>query len=456
MALTTRLQKFILDELSALVRIPSVSFPGFDLTTLDTSAKAVADLLKRVGYQNVEILTEGKSPPYIVAEYIVDPKLPTALLYAHHDVQPYGREEIWESPPFEPTERNGRLYGRGASDDKAGVLGHAAALAYYLKPEIAGGTATKPPINLKVVIEGEEEVGSANLFPFLQKNRERLKADVIVVSDTLNIDVGVPSLTTSLRGLVICRIEVKSLKAPLHSGAWGGGVIDPTQALIKMIAAMTDENGNINLKSVSKKPTQLADKKIPVGRELFAEQAGVLKTESVPEDMWTKVWYEPSFSVNAFQASSEKLANNIICDRAFAKIGIRLTANEQAKSVAEELEQKLRSLCPQGLELNVKAEPAADAWAMDPHSSQNRWAFAAAEKALEKSFGHPVVYIGCGGSIPFIDPFAKAFEAPVITLGVEDPYSLAHSENESVHIGDLYKIIEGEIYLFEEIANAKR
>jgi acetylornithine deacetylase/succinyl-diaminopimelate desuccinylase-like protein len=440
-------RSFALEELKKLVRIPSISFEGFDPKQLTRSAEATADLLKRVGFQNVELKSIEGCFPYVVGERIVDPKARTILLYAHHDVQPPGREELWKSPPFEPTLRNGRLYGRGTADDKAGILVHAAAL-FALKDYV-----NSSKVNLKIIIEGEEEVGSSHLLQFLSQNKEQLKSDVIIVTDTGNIKEGVPSLTVSLRGLVCVEVEVRSLKAPLHSGMWGGGIVDPTQVLIKMIAAMTNDKGEIQLKSVQKGKRRSTEG-IPVSHAEFCEQAGVLKSQSVPEDFWHRIWYEPSFSVNAIQASSEKLANNIICDRAFARMGIRVTRDQSAKDVAKEWVEKLRSLAPSTVEVNIKLHEPSDAWETDPQSSKNRWAFAAAEKALERAFQHKAIYMGCGASIPFIGPFEEALKAPVITLGVEDPLTLAHSENESLLLEDFYKAIEAEVFLFEEIAKA--
>ncbi|MDB5038051.1 MAG: peptidase [Bacteriovoracaceae bacterium] len=449
MALSKELQNFAIEELKTLARIPSISFPGFDHSEIDRSAEATAVLLRKSGFQNVELLRIDGCFPYIVGDWFVDKKFPTLLLYAHHDVQPPGREELWKSPPFEPVIRDGRLYGRGTADDKAGILVHAAAAKHYVN------LSAWPPVNLKIIIEGEEEVGSSHLFSFLKQNRERLEADVIVVTDTGNIKSGIPSLTTSLRGLVTVEIEIKSLKAPLHSGMWGGAVVDPAAVLIKMISKLTDDNGKILLKSIGRIP-KAKKFRVPITKKEFASMAGVLKLNSVPDDFVSKTWYEPSLSVNAIQASSEKLANNIICDRAYARIGIRLTARENANRVHKELVRKLKAMTPSSVEIKITESEAADAWSTDPYSKRNRWAFEAAEAALEKGFGQKVVYMGCGASIPFIGPFENALSAPVITFGVEDPLTLAHSENESLFISDFYKVIDSEIEFFNAIGTQKK
>ncbi|MBN8555850.1 MAG: M20/M25/M40 family metallo-hydrolase [Deltaproteobacteria bacterium] len=452
MSLDSKLQKFAVDELSKLVRIPSISFPGFDPKHVEKSGEATAELLKRVGFQNIQLKKVDECFPYVVGEIIVDKKLPTALLYAHHDVQPPGREEIWKTAPFEPTLKDGRLYGRGTADDKAGILVHAAAAEYY-KSYV---NSSAMPMNLKVIIEGEEEIGSSHLLEFLKQNQTQLQSDVIIVTDTANIDCGVPSLTVSLRGLVVVDVDVRSLKAPLHSGMWGGGVVDPVQVLVKMLAALTDKSGNILLPSI--KPSLQRKLEIPVGKEIFAKQAGVLKENSVSDNFWHRIWYEPSLSINAIQASSEKLANNVICDRAFARVGIRVTKSESGEQISKELVEKLKNLCKEisndSVELHLHAHSPSNAWETDPNSKQNAWAFRAADQALQKAFGRKSVNIGCGGSIPFIGPFEKALEAPVITLGVEDPFTLAHSENESLGLDDFYKAIEAEIEMFQTLAAA--
>jgi acetylornithine deacetylase/succinyl-diaminopimelate desuccinylase-like protein len=441
-----------LEDLKTLARIPSVSFPGFDPEQVDRSAEAMAALMGKRGLENVEILRIPGAFPYVYGDWLHAPGKPTLLLYAHHDVQPAGREELWKSPPFEPTERDGRLYGRGCADDKAGAVAHTSAIASWLR---ASG---KLPVNVKVIIEGEEEVGSDNLEHFLDRYASKVMADAIVLTDTGNFDHETPSITVALRGLVALDVTVKSMDHPLHSGMWGGPTADPTIALAKMIAACVDGKGRMLFPGAYKgviKPAKAMEASLKMLRypeKVFRAQSGLNpKTKlMVPaRDILRSNWYWPSFSVNAIQASSKKDCANIINDSAWCHMGVRIVPRQDPEAVLAALRKHLRKSAPWGVEVRFSNESASPAWTTDTGAP----AFAAARKALRKGYGRQAVEMGCGGSIPFVAPFAKALKgAPALLIGVEDPLSNPHSENESLHLGMFAKAIASAVHLYGEIA----
>src|SRR4249920_1065371 len=236
-----------LATLIEMSRIPSVSAAGFPPAEVRRSAESVAKALREAGVENVQVLEIPGVHPYVYGDWLKKPGAPTILLYGHHDVQPEGLHERWTSPPFEPTERGGRLYGRGTSDDKAGVMAHVAAVASYLK------SSGRLPCNVKFIIEGEEEIGSEHLGQFLDKYKQMMAADFIVLSDTSNFDTGIPALTYQLRGICQVDVEVQSLDQPKHSGMFGGPVPDPVQVLCRMIADLTGKKGELNIPGLYKK-----------------------------------------------------------------------------------------------------------------------------------------------------------------------------------------------------------
>lgn len=442
------------EDLKALVRIPSVSFAGFDAKEVRRSAEATVKLLTDRGFEHAQILEVEGAHPYVYADWLKAPGKPTLLLYAHHDVQPAGEASAWKSPPFEPTERDGRLYGRGTADDKAGVVVHTAAVEAFLK------TAGTLPLNLKIVVEGEEEIGSDHLPAFVEKYRNMVQADCLIITDTGNFETGVPSITTALRGLVTVDVEVRALKQSLHSGMWGGPVPDPVMGLCRMLASLTNADGSINLPGIAEKVKPLTKqeqesiKNLPGDRAHFRKQAGFLDGVQMlggERHPWETNWRQPSISVNAIQASSRKDARNIICESAWARVGIRVVPDLDPVVVQKTLIDALKKSAPWGLEVHIDNGQAAAWWYTDPAGP----AFQAAFRALEQGFQAKAVAIGCGGSIGFVEPFAKALGGvPALLIGVEDPYTNAHSENESLHLGDFDKAIKSAIVLYEELGKA--
>jgi acetylornithine deacetylase/succinyl-diaminopimelate desuccinylase-like protein len=439
--------------LVTLSRIPSISAEGFPPAEVRRSAEAMGDALRDAGVEKVQVLEIPDVHPYVYGEWMHKPGAPTILLYGHHDVQPPGRPEKWQTPAFEPSERGGRLYGRGTADDKGGCMTHVAAVTSYLKG--AGGL----PCNVKFVIEGEEEIGSENLGQFLEKYRHLLPADFIVLSDTANFDTGVPALTYQLRGIVQVDLEVKVLDHPVHSGMWGGPVPDPVQMLAALIADLRSKDGSLNIPGLYKdvaKPSKKQLKRIrslPFSEKKFKKEAGLLdgvqlwgeKGYSVYEQIWTR----PSLTVIATESHEFAGSSNQIVDSARARLSLRTVPNMDGRKAGELLIKKLTHKPPFGTQVTAKINGTTPWWTTDPEGP----AFEAARRALKAGFKKDVAMIGAGGSIGFVQPFADLLGgAPCLLTGVEDPSCNAHSENESLHLGDFRKCIASTVYLYDELS----
>jgi acetylornithine deacetylase/succinyl-diaminopimelate desuccinylase-like protein len=423
-----------LEELENLVRIPSVSAAGFDAAEVRRSAEEMKG-----------------AHPYVYGDWLHADGAPTVLLYAHHDVQPPGREELWETPPFEPVLRDGRLFGRGSADDKAGVVVHTASVDSWLS------SAGRLPVNVKIIIEGEEEIGSWHLEEFLRTYHDKMRADVMVLTDAANWDTGVPSLTRRLRGLVSVDVELRALRRPLHSGMWGGPVPDPAMGLARLLATLVDDAGRIAVPGVNDgvralSPSERIElERLPTGVDRFRQHAGLrpgvelLGAWTTP---WEAVWHQPALTVNAFQASSRAQVANIICEAAWARVTIRTVPDQDAAWVHECLVRHLRQNIPWGLELVLHSEPHASWWCTDTQGP----VFEKARQALKAGYGTDAIMMGCGGTIPFATPFSSALgDVPALLMGIEDPYTNAHSENESLHVGDFHKAVISQIHLFEQL-----
>jgi acetylornithine deacetylase/succinyl-diaminopimelate desuccinylase-like protein len=438
-----------LDELKALVRIPSISFPGFAAQEVARSAQAVSEVLTQYGFEDVEILTIPDAHPYVYGEIIVDPAKPTILLYAHHDVQPVGDESKWKTDPFEPVEINDRLFGRGSADDKAGIMVHVAAVHTWLKSE------KTLPVNLKILIEGEEESGSTHLGQFVEAYKDKLEADAMVLTDTDNFDTGIPGLVTSLRGVVIMDVKARTIDHSVHSGMWGGPVPDAASALCKTLGSLLDDDGRITIPAIYEKVRSFGEAKkipLPAGAKAFAQQVKLLDGVSLlgEENPYWENWWQPALMVNALQASSKKDARSVLVDEAWARVSIRIVPDMRADEVYILLEQALSAAVPWGARLECEKVTCVDPWC----TTTEHPAFAAAQTALKKGYGKDVVMMGCGGTIPFVQPLCDAFgDVPALLMGIEDPYTNAHGENESLSLSDWEKAVVSAIFLYEELAN---
>ena len=438
-------------RLSELVSIPSCSFPGYPKEEVIRSAEATAKWLREVGLPEVQVLTLPGVNPYVVArDHRAGPDQPTLLLYAHHDVQPPMREELWTSPPFEPSERDGRLYGRGSADDKAGIALHAASIAAWYALE------GRLPVNVTVLVEGEEEVGSDHLSTFLHTHLDLLRADAVVIADLANYDVGLPSLTISLRGLVAVELELRALERPLHSGLWGGAVPDVVQSLCRILSSLSHPDGTLAIPGIldgiePATSRELEDwKKLPYDREDFAAVAGA-DPNLVPADsveLGKRLWRTPALSINGIQAGTKGKVGNVLMDSAWTRVGIRIVPGMDPRRTMDLLKSALQSQVPKGFSLSISEESLAPAWG----TSTIHPLFAKARKALEAGYGKAPVEVGCGASIPFVESVTSALGGvPALLVGVDDPSCNAHSENESVHLGDLLSAIRSQAALFGEV-----
>jgi acetylornithine deacetylase/succinyl-diaminopimelate desuccinylase-like protein len=389
--------------------------------------------LIEAGLENVETISiKDNQRPYIYGEWLNAPGKPTILLYSHYDVQPIGTLEKWLSPPFELTERDGRLYGRGSADDKGGFVAELAAIDAWLK------TVGKLPVNIKILVEGEEEDGSSCLDEFIVRYKEKIQADAIVIVDAENFDVETAGLTVSLRGLMAASVEVRTLRQPVHSGLWGGPLPDAAMALSKMLSTLVDDQGNIQVPGINEMVRPMTDEDQQQLRSLsFDENKFRLEAGLLPEvpligesaEVRERMWFRPKLGINAIQASSRAQAGNIVVETAWAKIGLRTVPDMDGERAFALIKEHLERATPFGLKAEIKMLNAGDWW----RTKTDHPIFAKMQKALGQGWGKNAVKIGCGASIPFVQTFSDALGgAPALLLGVADPLTLAHSENESV------------------------
>ncbi len=361
------------------------------------------------------------------------------LLYAHHDVQPIGDRASWTTEPFEPVERDGRLYGRGAADDKAGIALHLAALR-SLGEDLGVGVT--------VLIEGEEETGSPTLPAFLERYSERLAADVIVLADSTNWRIGTPALTTSLRGGVNAVVEVRTLRHAVHNGMYGGPVPDALTVLARLIATLHDDAGEVAVAGLDRQPSDDLD----LTEEQFRADSGVLDGVQLigRGSLTSRMWGGPAISVIGIDAPAVDSAPMTLVPSARAKITLRIGPGDDAEHAREALVSHLESHVPWGASVTVTAGRAVQPFA----ASTSGPAYTAARAAFASAFGVPVVEIGVGGSIDFISSFAKAFpDAEILITGVEDPDTRAHGANESLHLADFERACLAEVLLLVSLAN---
>ena len=428
-------------DLEDLVRIESVWADVNRRSEVHRSADAVSKLFSGAGFGDVRIVAEGGAPA-VIARHPAPAGAPTVLLYAHHDVQPEGDTAQWVSSPFTPTERDGRLYGRGTADDKAGIATHLAAMRAF---------AGNPPVGLTVFVEGEEESGSPSLGALLAAHRDLLAADVIVIADSDNWSTDVPSLTVSLRGLADCVVEVATLDHGLHSGMWGGAVPDALSALVRLLASLHDDDGNVAVAGLHESTAAAVD----YPPERVREDTGLLDgvseigSGSVPQRLWAK----PAITVIGIDTTPIASSSNTLIPTARAKVSMRVAPGGDASAHLAALTRHLEQHAPWGARVTVTPGDVGQPYAINASGP----VYDAARAAFRQAWGTDAIDMGVGGSIPFIAEFADAFpDAKILVTGVEDPATQAHSINESLDLGVLERAATSEALLLEALGALDR
>ncbi|HMM95853.1 dipeptidase [Phycicoccus sp.] len=422
-------------DLEALTRIPSVSLDAFDQAHVEASAEATAALLRAEGLA-VEIVREGGRPA-VIGHRPGPPGSRTVMLYAHHDVQPPGDESLWESAPFEPTERDGRLYGRGAADDKAGIMAHVAALRAH---------GDDLPVGVTIFVEGEEEIGSDSLPTILERHGEKLRADAIVLADSGNWDIGEPALTTTLRGMIRAVITVSTLDHGVHSGMFGGAVPDALMVLVRLLAALHDDEGSVAVPGLKEGVASDLD----YDEERLRRESGLLDGVHPigSGSLLTRMWTKPSLTTIGIDAPTIATSSNTLVPTAAAKVSMRIAPDEHDLDAFERLREHVLAHVPWGARVEVELDERGLGFAADADGP----VYDQARAAFEDAWGVAPVDIGVGGSIPFVAAFAEQFpEAAILVTGVEDPDARAHGANESLHLGEFETVCLAEALLLARL-----
>ena len=443
-------QQRFLGELKDLLRIPSVSTAPEHKDDVRRAAEFVAADMRRIGLENVEIIpTQGH--PLIYADWLHAPGKPTALCYAHYDVQPAEPLNEWITPPFEPTERNQNIYARGAVDDKGQLWMEIKAVEALMK-----GRGGKLPLNVKFIIEGEEEVGGESIADYLRKEKARLKSDFALVCDTELFAPDLPTLCVGLRGLVYTEIEAKGAMIDLHSGMYGGAAPNPLFALIEVISKLKDAKGHILIPGFYKNvkaPTAAelkAWKRLPFNEEHYrkTEVGSKVLTGEPGYNVLYRTWARPTLEVHGmpggFTASGAK---TVIPARASAKVSMRLVPNQDPDDILKKYSSFVKKLTPKGIELNIKVHSKGPACVVD---TNNRFIKPATE-AMHEVFKKDTVFIRSGGSIPVVTDFQSVLKIPSVMMGFGLPDDNLHAPNEKFHIPNFYRGIESIIRFFEKL-----
>lgn len=435
-------------DLSRLVRIPSVSWDGFDPAQVEASAEAVRALAADTGvFDDIDVVQvpygdAGKlGGPAVIATRAARNGRRTIMLYAHHDVQPEGETEVWDSTPYEPTLKGDRLYGRGAADDKAGVMAHIGAIRAMVA---AGGDDLD--VGLVLFVEGEEEFGSRSLHEILRRYRDRLASDVIVVADSGNWDLDTPALTIALRGAVAFNLRITTLAHASHSGMMGGAVPDAPMAAIELLSTLWKKDGSVAVEGLTSHDEETPD----YDEAKLREESGLLDgvTPIGKGDILSRTWYQPSITVTGMDIPNIRNASNTLVPSVRVRISARVAPGQTWQDAFAAIEAHLLSHVPFGAEISIEDLDTGNPFLVD----SSGWAAKDALATMTEAYGREAVEIGAGGSIPFIADLVELFPgAQILITGVEDPESRAHSPNESVHLPTFQRAILAEALLLSRL-----
>ncbi|MCH8325558.1 MAG: dipeptidase [Bacteroidetes bacterium] len=444
-----RNKNIYINELKEFLKIPSISNNPNHKAGIKKCAQFVKTKLVNAGLSKVRVI-KTKGPPLVYGEWLKAKGKPTFLIYGHYDVQPVDPIELWDNPPFEPTIKNNKIFARGATDDKGQMFMHIKSVEAFLK------TTGKLPLNVKFIIEGEEEVGSSNLEQFINENKKLLKCDTVLISDTALYSAGTPTLTYGLRGLAYLEVEVTGPKKDLHSGSFGGAVANPINILTGMINKLMDKNGKITIPTFYDDVAKLTKnereniKKLKFSDKKFAKEIGVteLKGEkgfSTLERLWVRPTLDCNGIIGGFTGDGAK---TVLPSKVKAKISMRLVPNQDHKKIAKAFTKYIKSISPKSVKVKVSdlhgANPAVTS--LDDKST------IAASKSMEKAFGKKIVYIREGGSVPIVPVFAKKLNSPVVLMGLGLNTENLHSPNEHFNLNHFQLGIKSSAYFFEEFA----
>ena len=440
-----------LEQLFDFLKIESISALSEKKDEVRKAADWLSDELTNIGFENVQVM-ETDGHPVVYGDWLHAEGKPTALIYGHYDVQPVDPLELWGNNPFHPEIRDDKIFARGASDDKGPVFMHLKTLEAILKTE---GTL---PLNIKVIFEGEEEIGSPNLPRFLEKNKDLLKADVLVISDTPMIDKGKPAICYSLRGLTGLQIDIKGAKTDLHSGQYGGGVQNAAHALIELLGSFRDKNGKILVEGFYDKVLPLSDEERKAFQEINTDEEAVRKELEVPElfgeegyTFQERVWARPTLEINGmYSGFTGEGIKTVIPSEASAKITCRLVPNQDPGEIAQLLEKHIEKHKPKGVTVNITRfdQGAPFITPLDHPAIQ------AAKRAYEKVYGGQTAFIRGGGSIPIVADFNTILDLPVVLMGFSLPNENFHAPNEHFHLENFDKGMVTLTYYWYELAKS--